>query len=54
MLYVIKLGFEMVNAKFFRSVDRNALTVRVVCYSVWGYFILFILWYHVQKSKVVL
>ena len=25
MLYVIKLGFEIVNAKFFRIVDVNAL-----------------------------
>ena len=25
MLYIIKLVFEMVNAKFFRSVDGNAL-----------------------------
>ena len=25
MLYVIKLVFEMVNAKFFRSIDGNAL-----------------------------
>ena len=27
MLYVIKLGFEMVNANFFRIVDKNALRV---------------------------
>ena len=25
MLYVIKLGFEMINTKFFRVVDENAL-----------------------------
>ena len=25
MLYVIKLGFEMINTKFFRIVDGNAL-----------------------------
>ena len=27
VLYVIKLGFEMVNAKFFRIVEGNALRV---------------------------
>ena len=27
MLYVIKLGFEMINAKFFRIVDGNALSL---------------------------
>ena len=25
MLYVIKIGFEWVNAKFFTSLDKNAL-----------------------------
>ena len=28
VLYVIKLGFEMVNAKFFRILDKNALTTK--------------------------
>ena len=27
MLYIIKLGFEKVNAKFFANLDKNALMV---------------------------
>ena len=30
MLYIIKFGFEMVNAKFFRIVDGNALTAHLL------------------------
>ena len=30
MLYIIKLVFEMVNAKFFRIVDGNALSKRSI------------------------
>ena len=30
MLYVIKIGFERINAKFFRVLDKNALRVLVI------------------------
>ena len=33
VLYVIKLGFEMVNAKFFRILDKNARVINITPYS---------------------
>ena len=34
MLYVINIGFEKVNAKFFRNVDKDA---RTVAESAWDH-----------------